>query len=115
MARKLSEDSTQFVGWVGETCKGCDRAFMYYDKFGLINDEPTRKFYCPECLEKLGKKNKEKKLTPNEWLKQNNIKDKDVCIEFRKQVKKFTGKRLQYSNILKTAIEVVGYKKMGEK
>lgn len=112
MAKKMDiEGNGNYIGWVGETCKACGKAFMYYDKFGVINDEPTGKFYCPECLERLGKKNKEKKLTPNEWLKQNNIKDNEVCKEFRKQVRKFTGKRLQYSNILKTAQEVVGYKR----
>lgn len=97
-----------YVGWVTETCKKCKCAFMYYDKFGVINDEPTGKFLCPECVKKIEKQNKNKRLTPEQFLKNSNIKDKIVCREFKK-ICKGRGKRRTYENILKEAIEIASY------
>ena len=44
-------------------------------------------------------------------LKSNkNITDKDIIREFKKRVKDFKGKRLSFTNLLKEAVEIVGYK-----
>ena len=99
----------EYVGYVTETCKKCKRAFMYFDKMGDINDEPTKKFYCPEC-EKDGLKNKKTRETPDEFLKANNITDKIIKREFKK-INKTRGKRRSYDSILKEAIEVAEYYK----
>lgn len=101
---------SEFQGWVTETCKKCGKAFMYNDTKGVINDEPTRKFYCPDCAKMGFKNSKKEKLSPTEYIKVNEIKDKDIIKEFKKQVKLFNGKNLNYDNVLKKAIEVVGYK-----
>lgn len=98
----------QNIGWVTETCKKCKCAFMYYDKLGVINDEPTGKFLCPECVKKVGKQNKTGRLTPEQFLKNSGIKDKIVCKEFKK-ICKLRGKNRSYDSLLKEAIEVASY------
>ena len=100
----------EFAGWVTATCKNknCQRAFMLEDKKGEFNDEPTEKFYCPECV-KNGFKNKKKgRETPEEFLKHNKIKDKVVVREFKK-ICKTRGKGRSYASILKEAVEVASY------
>ena len=100
----------EFTGWVTATCKNknCQRAFMLEDKKGEFNDEPTAKFYCPECV-KNGFKNKKKgRETPEEFLKHNKIKDKVVAREFKK-ICKTRGKGRSYTSILKEAVEVASY------
>ena len=78
------------------------------DKKGEFNDEPTEKFYCPECV-KNGFKNKKKgRETPEEFLKHNKIKDKVVVREFKK-ICKTRGKGRSYTSILKEAVEVASY------
>lgn len=98
----------QYIGWVTETCKRCKKAFMYYDKFGIINDEPTGKYLCPECVDKIGKQNKTGRLTPEQFLKNSGIKDRIVCKEFKK-IYKLRGKNRSYESVLKEAEEVARY------
>lgn len=98
-----------FAGWTYAECKNCGKVFPFEDKNGDYNEIPPTKFYCPQC-EKLGFKNKKGKETPEEFLKANNITDKDVIREFKNGIKNFRGKRLNFNNILKDALEIVEYK-----
>lgn len=98
----------QYIGWVTETCKRCKKAFMYYDKLGIINDEPTGKYLCPECVKEVGKQNKTGRLTPEQFLKNSGIKDRIVCKEFKK-IYKLRGKNRSYESVLKEAEEVARY------
>ena len=85
---------------------------MYHDKKGIINDVPTGKFLCPECIKTLEKKNKGR-LTPEQYLKNAGITDKLICREFRK-IFKLRGKGRKYENILKEAEEIARYKREGQ-
>lgn len=100
----------EFTGWVTATCKNknCQRAFMLEDKKGEFNDEPTEKFYCPECVKKGFKNKKKGRETPEEFLKHNKITDKIVIREFKK-ICKIRGKNRSYTSILKEAVEVASY------
>lgn len=101
--------NSEYQGWVTETCKKCGKAFMYNDTKGVINDEPTKKFYCPECQKNGFKNTKKGKLTPEEYLKINNITDKELIKEFKRQLKYFIGKNLNYDNVMKNTVKILEY------
>ena len=114
----MSNINKECIGWVTATCKNkkCKKAFMIYDKKGEFNNEPTNKFYCPECV-KNGfknkraintKDNKKNNNSPSMFLNKNKIKDKIVRREFLK-ICRNRGKYLRYNDILKEAMEVASY------
>lgn len=109
VTRKIKKED---LCYVTATCKKCKRAFMTPDsiKNGQYNDTPPTHLYCPDC-EKTGLKNKKKKnrLTPEEFLKAQNITDKLVIKDFKKRCKKASSKGRTYENILKESIEVASY------
>ena len=94
--------SKEYVGWVTETCKKCKKSFMFNDRFGQVNDEPTGLLFCPTCAKK-------EKLTPAQFLKNNLIKDKIIREQFFKIHKRNKKFNPTYEETLKQAIEVSGY------
>lgn len=111
MDNKIPYDS--YIGWTYATCKKCKEVFPIFDRYGQWNDlPPDNKFYCPKCERKGFKSKKPKspktatgRVTPEVFLKQNEIKDK-LIIKFFKKIYKQRGKGRSYKSILKEAIEI---------
>lgn len=103
-----------YIGWTHAVCKGCKTIFPIYDKYGQWNDlPPDNQFYCPECQRKGFKSKKVKspktstgRLTPENYLKVNNIKDKLVIKFFKKVCRERGTFNKRYESILKEAIEL---------
>lgn len=115
--------------YVTYTCKNkdCRKAFIDIDINNNINEVPLQNRYCPDCVKRGFKNEKQKRKTKEEliaednlnfFLKQieeNNIEDKkDIAFlkkEFFKNIKTKTqlGCRINRASLFKQALEVLGY------
>lgn len=101
------------VGWTWAVCTKCGKLWQYFDKKGKYNDD-FPKLKCPSCkAQTTKKKNKTGRGTPDKFLKDNGVTDKEIISEFKKIYRRYPRRR--YENILKDAIEVVGYKRENRK
>lgn len=99
-------------GFIFCTCKHCGELFPLYDKTGKFKDlPPDGKNYCPKCT--VAQRNKDKRIQqkqkPEEFLKEQNITNKNVIKFFKRKYKEF-GTEKTYQKLLKEAIEEASYR-----
>lgn len=106
MVKIINEEA---VGYTWAICTKCGKMYSYFDKQGKYNDDFPR-IMCPTCkANSTKKKNKTGRGTPEAFLKEKGVTDKDIIKEFKAIFKRNT--KRTYECILKDAIEISGYRK----